>query len=112
MYRHLIRARSRIDLGLPDKSELAYRRDPHGLDGAARHVERSKVEALDLGADDCLSKPFGMAEQTARLLAGARLYVFFISNPGYHYGILMRQMARCRRGVYALCRRTGLTLCG
>src|SRR5262249_8383079 len=34
--------------------------------------ERSKVEALDLGADDYLSKPFGMAELMARLRAALR----------------------------------------
>jgi two-component system KDP operon response regulator KdpE len=39
---------------------------------SARHDERSKVEALDLGADDYVGKPFGMAELTARLRAALR----------------------------------------
>jgi len=32
---------------------------------SARHDERSKVQALDLGADDYVSKPFGMGELMA-----------------------------------------------
>jgi len=39
---------------------------------SARHDERSKVEALDRGADDYVSKPFSMAELTARLRAALR----------------------------------------
>jgi len=50
-----------LDLGLPDKS---------GLELVAEI--RSKVEALDLGADDYISKPFGMAELMARLRAALR----------------------------------------
>lgn len=36
---------------------------------SARGQERDKVEALDLGADDYLTKPFGIAELLARLRA-------------------------------------------
>ncbi len=39
---------------------------------SARNDERSKVEALDLGADDYIGKPFGMAELIARLRAALR----------------------------------------
>jgi two-component system KDP operon response regulator KdpE len=39
---------------------------------SARNDERSKVAALDLGADDYISKPFGMAELMARLRAAQR----------------------------------------
>jgi two-component system, OmpR family, KDP operon response regulator KdpE len=39
---------------------------------SARSDERSKVAALDLGADDYISKPFGMAELMARLRAAQR----------------------------------------
>ena len=39
---------------------------------SARDDERSKVEALDLGADDYIGKPFGMAELMARLRAALR----------------------------------------
>ena len=39
---------------------------------SARGQERDKVEALDLGADDYLTKPFGMAELLARVRAVLR----------------------------------------
>ena len=39
---------------------------------SARGQERDKVEALDLGADDYLTKPFGMPELLARLRAVLR----------------------------------------
>jgi two-component system, OmpR family, KDP operon response regulator KdpE len=67
-----------LDLGLPDRSGLeliAEIRDASTvpiLVLSARHDERSKVEALDLGADDYLAKPFGMAELMARLRAALR----------------------------------------
>src|SRR5467141_5242084 len=56
-----------LDLGLPDKSGLELIGEIRRTSAvpilvlSARHDERSKVEALDLGADDYLSKPFGMA---------------------------------------------------
>jgi two-component system KDP operon response regulator KdpE len=39
---------------------------------SARERERDKVQALDLGADDYLTKPFGMDELLARLRAALR----------------------------------------
>jgi two-component system KDP operon response regulator KdpE len=39
---------------------------------AARHQQASKVDALDEGADDYLTKPFGMDELLARLRAVLR----------------------------------------
>ena len=39
---------------------------------SARGQERDKVRALDLGADDYLTKPFGIAELVARLRAVLR----------------------------------------
>ena len=67
-----------LDLGLPDKSGLELiceirKTSPVPIVVlSARHDERSKVEALDLGADDYVSKPFGMAELMARLRAALR----------------------------------------
>jgi two-component system KDP operon response regulator KdpE len=67
-----------LDLGLPDRSgldviaEIRQRSPVPIIVLSARDDDRSKVEALDLGADDYLSKPFGMAELTARLRAALR----------------------------------------
>jgi two-component system, OmpR family, KDP operon response regulator KdpE len=67
-----------LDLGLPDRSgfEVIKTVREHSavpiIVLSARSDEKSKVEALDLGADDYISKPFGMAELTARIRAGLR----------------------------------------
>src|ERR1700747_1797456 len=67
-----------LDLGLPDKSGLELIGEIRRTSAvpilvlSARHDERSKVEALDLGADDYVAKPFGMAELLARLRAALR----------------------------------------
>ena len=64
-----------LDLGLPDRSGLDVIPEIRKTSPvpivvlSARHDERSRVEALDLGADDYVSKPFGMAEMMARLRA-------------------------------------------
>jgi len=39
---------------------------------SARHESDDKVEALDLGADDYITKPFGMEELLARIRAALR----------------------------------------
>lgn len=62
-----------LDLGLPDRDGLAFIRDYRAwspvpiLILSARTQENTKVEALDAGADDYLTKPFGMAELMARV---------------------------------------------
>ncbi len=67
-----------LDLGLPDRSgiELIGEIRKTSLVPivvlSARHDERAMVEALDLGADDYVGKPFGMAELMARLRAALR----------------------------------------
>jgi two-component system KDP operon response regulator KdpE len=67
-----------LDLGLPDRSGLDVIADIRKRSSvpiivlSARDDERSKVAALDLGADDYISKPFGMAELMARLRAALR----------------------------------------
>ena len=67
-----------LDLGLPDRSgfEVISEIRKHSpvpiIVLSARSDERSKVEALDLGADDYIGKPFGMAELMARLRAALR----------------------------------------
>jgi len=67
-----------VDLGLPDFDGVeAIRRIREWssmpiLVLSARSHERSKVEALDAGADDYLTKPFGIGELLARVRAGLR----------------------------------------
>ena len=67
-----------LDLGLPDVDGLAIlrriRRDAQTpvLVISARDAETTKVEALEIGADDYVTKPFGMAELHARLRAVLR----------------------------------------
>jgi two-component system KDP operon response regulator KdpE len=64
-----------LDLGLPDEDGLdviaRIRRESTTpiLILSARHQERDRVEALDLGADDYLTKPFGVTEMLARVRA-------------------------------------------
>ena len=64
-----------LDLGLPGISGMdvirRMRRDAPTpiLILSARDQERDKVEALDLGADDYVTKPFGMAELQSRVHA-------------------------------------------
>ncbi|MGU3359648.1 response regulator [Methylobacterium sp. M6A4_1b] len=68
-----------LDLGLPDMRghDLLRRireghRDLPVVVLSSRDDEQGKVEALDLGADDYVTKPFGMGELLARLRAALR----------------------------------------
>jgi two-component system, OmpR family, KDP operon response regulator KdpE len=67
-----------LDLGLPDVDGVGVLRrlrtfsDVPVVVVSARHTSDDKVEALDLGADDYVTKPFGMAELLARIRAALR----------------------------------------
>jgi len=67
-----------LDLGLPDIDGLDVVRRIREWSRlpiivvSARDAEGSKVQALDLGADDYLTKPFGMNELLARLRVAMR----------------------------------------
>jgi two-component system KDP operon response regulator KdpE len=67
-----------LDLGLPDIDGLEMIRRIRAASAVpivvltSREDERTKVAALDLGADDYVTKPFGMAELMARLRAAVR----------------------------------------
>jgi two-component system KDP operon response regulator KdpE len=67
-----------LDLGLPDRDGLGVIADIRAKGQtpivvlSARDGEAMKVEALDLGADDYVQKPFGVDELLARLRAGLR----------------------------------------
>src|SRR5512132_473916 len=64
-----------LDLGLPDRDGLTVIRELRARGTtpivvlSARAAEAMKVEALDLGADDYVAKPFGVEELLARLRA-------------------------------------------
>ena len=67
-----------MDLGLPDGDGIDFLRDLRGWSDvavivlSARVGERDKIAALDAGADDYLTKPFGVGELLARVRASAR----------------------------------------
>ena len=67
-----------VDLGLPDTDGLDVIRELRGWSElpvivlSARTQESEKVAALDAGADDYLTKPFGVSELLARIRAHLR----------------------------------------
>ncbi len=67
-----------LDLGLPDIDGLAVIQEVRARGStpivvlSAREAERDKVEALDQGADDYLTKPFGLEELLARVRVALR----------------------------------------
>ncbi|ALR75995.1 two-component system response regulator KdpE [[Enterobacter] lignolyticus] len=69
-----------LDLGLPDGDGIDFIRDFRQWSQvpiivlSARAEETDKITALDAGADDYLSKPFGIGELQARLRVALRRY--------------------------------------
>ena len=67
-----------LDLGLPGLSGVEVLREVRAWNPvpvvvlSARHGSDDKVEALDLGADDYVTKPFGIDELLARVRAAVR----------------------------------------
>jgi two-component system KDP operon response regulator KdpE len=67
-----------LDLSLPDMDGAQVIRGLRGWTRvpiivlSARHASKEKVQALDAGADDYVTKPFGMDELLARLRAALR----------------------------------------
>ncbi|PXB01357.1 two-component system response regulator KdpE [Pectobacterium carotovorum] len=67
-----------LDLGLPDGNGIDYIRDLRQWSSlpvivlSARTDEQDKIDALDAGADDYLTKPFGIGELLARLRVALR----------------------------------------
>jgi len=67
-----------LDLGLPDRDGVDFIRELRVWSGvpvlvlSARTDESDKIAALDAGADDYLTKPFGIGELRARVRAMLR----------------------------------------
>ncbi|MEJ8642059.1 response regulator transcription factor [Streptomyces sp. MS1.HAVA.3] len=67
-----------LDLGLPDMDGIQVIKNLRGwsqvpiLVVSARHGSSDKIQALDAGADDYITKPFSMDELLARLAAVVR----------------------------------------
>ena len=67
-----------LDLGLPDQDGLEFIRRTRQVSAvpilvlSARMLESDKVEALDLGANDYITKPFGTEELLARVRVALR----------------------------------------
>ena len=67
-----------LDLGLPDRDGLDFIREFRGWSAvpvvvlSARTDEHDKIAALDAGADDYLTKPFGVGELMARVRVAMR----------------------------------------
>ncbi len=67
-----------IDLGLPGFDGIEVIESLRGWSTvpiivlSARHDETAKINALDVGADDYITKPFGMGELLARIRAALR----------------------------------------
>ena len=76
-----------LDLGLPDMDGIEVLKSVRKWSSlpvvvvSARHHEHDKVEALDYGADDYISKPFGTSELLARIRTAIRHTRTTLSDP-------------------------------
>ena len=91
-----------LDLGMPDIDGLELlrriRQSHEGLPVvvlSSRDDEAGKVAALDLGADDYVTKPFGMEELLARMRAALRHQLqVHGEHPVFHVGDLSVDLVR------------------
>jgi len=90
-----------LDLGLPDLDGVEFMHDLRTWSSApviivsARSDEHEKIRALDAGADDYLSKPFGVGELLARVRALLRRQQRHNdSDPVLHFGEVNVDLAR------------------
>jgi len=76
-----------LDLGLPDRDGIALAKSLRAFSQvpilvlSARGREADKVEALDAGADDYLTKPFGVPELLARMRVALRHAARTVGEP-------------------------------
>jgi len=90
-----------VDLGLPDVDGVDVIRHIRAWSPmpivvlSARVQERAKIEALDAGANDYVTKPFGVGEMLARVRAGLRHAVRSASGAGVlRFGVAVVDLDR------------------
>ncbi|AXS80870.1 two-component system response regulator KdpE [Dechloromonas sp. HYN0024] len=91
-----------LDLGLPDGNGIDLIRDLRGWSDvpvlilSARSQENDKIDALDAGADDYLTKPFSVGELRARVraLLRRRSRSGETASPVIEFGTVMVDLSR------------------
>ncbi|MDR7868346.1 MAG: response regulator [Sporomusaceae bacterium] len=96
-----------LDLGLPDADGKEVVRsirewsDVPIIILTAREQEQEKIDTLDAGADDYLTKPFGVGELMARMRVSLRRAAHSEDEPVIHCGDLAVDLAQRRVTVDA-----------
>ena len=108
-----------LDLGLPDRDGLDAIRSIRQkyltpiIVLSARTTEQDKIEALDLGANDYITKPFGTGELLARVRAALRVNRYGGGSlPGGVFSAQGLTINYERRGLFVRARRARDDLCG
>jgi two-component system KDP operon response regulator KdpE len=99
-----------VDLGLPDIEGVDVVRGLRGWSTApiivlsARESQADKVDALDAGADDYVTKPFGMDELLARIRAALRRAApaadtSAVQTPAFTIDLAAKKVTRDEQGI-------------
>jgi two-component system KDP operon response regulator KdpE len=89
-----------LDLALPDMDGIEVTRNVRGWSKvpiivlSARDREQDKIAALDAGADDYLTKPFGVGELMARIRVALRHLSPEAGDAVFRFGALSVDLAR------------------